>query len=254
MAYNSGLPLLTPNDLYTSTATPAYGLFAGQLGYEGSTGKYFRYALAGGVTLVVGNLLQESAQDTTYENMAVATAVTAANVTAGQDYLEITNGTATITNEQFYGGQISIYTAGTIGVGDEYTILSVSGTLTTGGALVVKLDRPLRAAVTTSAKVNMKRSPYSGVIQMPQTTQTGMPVGVAIHPIALNQYGWVQTHGPASALSDSSTFAVGSMLSPSLAVAGAVGVNVAGTTHGTIGWARQAAASAKGIAIFLQID
>ena len=89
---------------------------------------------------------------------------------------------------------------------------------------------------------------------MPQTTQTGMPVGVSIYPILLNQYGWVQTHGPAAALSDNSTFAVGSMLSPSLAVAGAVGVNVAGTTHGTIGWARQAAASGKGIAVFLMID
>lgn len=254
MSYITGVALLSPGDIYTTTATPAFGLQAGQVGYEGSTGKSFRYTLAGGVTLVVGNLLQASAQDTTYENMAVATAVTAAQVTAGQSTLEITNGTATITAEQFYGGTLSIYTAGTIGVGDEYTILGVTGTLTTGGALVVQLDRPLRSAVTTSAKVNMKRSPWSGAIQFPVTTQTEIPVGVAIYPITNAQYGWVQTHGQASALSDNSTYAVGSMLSPSLAVAGAVGVNVAGTTHGTIGWARMAAASAKGIAIFLQID
>lgn len=249
MAFNSGLATLTPQDIYTTTASPAYGLFAGQMGFEGTTGKYFRYALAGGVTTVVGNLLQEAALDTTYVNMVVAAAAAAGDTT-----LSITNGTATITNEQFYGGSLSIYTAGTIGVGDEYTIIAVSGTLTTGGALTVTLDRPLRAAVTTAATVNMKRSPWSGVIQMPQTTQTGMPVGVAIYPITNAQYGWVQTHGPASALSDNSTFANGSQLSPSLAAAGAVGVNVAGTTHGIVGWARQAAASGKGIGIFLQID
>lgn len=249
MAYVSGTSIISVSDLYTSTATPAENIYPGQMVWDGKTGKAFRYTLNGGVAQVVGNLLQEPAVDTTYINMTVAAAAA-----AGATSLSITNGTATITNEQFVGGTLSIYTAGTITVGDEYTILSVTGTLTTGGALTVGLDRPLRAAVTTSATVNMRRTPWSGVIQFPVTTQTGMPVGVSIFPIAASQYGWVQTHGPCAILSDNSTFAVGSMLSPSLAVAGAAGVNVAGTTHGTIGWARQAAASGKGIAAFLMID
>lgn len=235
-------------DLYTSYTVQPSGISIGQI-VPGQHGKLFRLALAGGSALVKGNLLQAAAQDTTYENMAVGTAGAVGDTT-----LQVTNGTATITSAQFEGGQISIYTAGTIAICDTYTITGVTGTLTTGGALTVSLDRPLRYAVTTSAKVNMKRSPWSGVIQMPQTTQTDMPVGVAIYEIPLGQYGFVQTHGICSALSDNSTFAVGSMLSPSLAVAGAVGVNVAGTTHGTVGWARQAAASAHGIEIFLQID
>ncbi len=249
MANNTGIATITELDLYSSTATPAAGIYPGQMSWDDKTGKAFRYTLNGGATLVIGNLVQESAQDTTYENMAVSAAGA-----VGDRQLSITNGTATITNEQFVGGQISVYTAGTVAVGDEYTILGVSGVLTTGGALTVYLDRPLRYAFTTSAKVNMKRSPYSGVIQMPQTTQTGMPVGFVIYPILLNQYGYVQTHGPCAMLSDNSTFAVGSMLSPSLATAGAVGVNVAGTTHGTVGWARQAAASAHAIAGFAMID
>ncbi len=249
MALITGYSMLSGNDVYTSTASPGDGMMVGQQGIDGNTGKIFRYTLAGGSNLVMGNLLQESAQDTTYENMAVGTAGA-----VGDTYLQITNGTATITSAQFVGGSISVYTAGTVALGDEYTIVGITGTLTTGGALQVYLDKPLRYAYTTSAKVVMKRSPWSGVIQMPQTTQTGMPVAVAQYAITLAQYGWTQSHGAGSALSDNSTFAVGSQLSPSLAVAGAVGVNVAGTTHGIVGWAREAAASAHAIAVFIQID
>lgn len=249
MAFKNSIALISELDIYTSTPTPGAGIYPGQIAWDDKTGKAFRYVLNGGVVQVVGNLLQASAQDTTYENMAVASAAA-----SGDSTLAITNGTATITNAQFVGGTLSIYTAGTIAIGDEYTILAVTGTLTSGGALTVTLDRPLRAAVTTSAKVNMKRSPFSGVIQFPVTTQTEIPVGISVYTIAASEYGWIQTHGPCAMLSDNSTFAVGSMVSPSLATAGAVGVNVAGTTHGTVGWARQAAASAHAIAGFLMID
>lgn len=249
MAGLSGIGLIGGVDIYTSTASPGAGMVPGQIFWDGVTGKAFRYVLNGASNLVIGNLIQAAAEDTTYENMAIGTAGS-----VGDAYFQVTNGTATITQAQFVGGSISVYTAGTVAIGDEYTIVGLSGTLTTGGALKVYTDRPLRYAVTTSAKVVMKRSPWSGVIQFPVTTQTEMPVGVAVYAVNAAEYGWVQTHGQCSFLSDNSTFAVGSMLSPSLATAGAVGVNVAGTTHGTIGWAREAAASAHAIAGFLMID
>lgn len=248
MASVSGTGFISTNGLYTSTASPDPGMKMGQQVF-GPDGRIFRYTLAGGSSLVVGNLLQEPAQDTTYENMAVTPAAA-----AGDAYISATNGTATITSEQFRDGSVSVYTAGTVAIGDEYSILAVTGTLTTGGAIQIYTDVPLRYAFTTSAKLNMKRSPWSGAIQFPATTQTGAPVGVGIYAVTNAQYGYVQTHGVAAALSDGSTFAVGSQLSPSLATAGAVGVNVAGTTHGVVGWARQAAASAHAISIFLQID
>lgn len=247
MADITGLPLISDTDLYTSNAVASSVYSVGDV-VRGSKGRVFRYSLAG-ETLVKGNLLQEPVELTTYENMAVGTAGV-----AGDKYIQVTNGTSTITSAQYTGGTIGVYTAGTVAVGDEYVITKVTGTLTTGGALKVWLDRPLRYAYTTSAKVNMKRSPWNGVIQFPVTTATGMPVGFAIYEIPSAEYGFVQTHGEVTALSDNSTFAVGSQLSPSLAVAGSVGVNVAGTTHGIVGWARQAAASTKGIAIFAQID
>lgn len=245
MAFLTGAPTIAQGDVYVSASTNPGALSIGQR-VPGNNGKEFCYSFTGASALVKGNLLQESAQDTTYENMAVGTAGA-----VGDNYLQITNGTATITSQQFEGGSIGVYTAGTVALGDEYTITGVTGTLTTGGALQVWLDKPLRYAYTTSAKVVMKRNPYNGVIQFPATTQTGAPVGVATYEVSATSYGWVQTRGPVMALSDNSTFAVGSMLSPSLATAGAVGVNVAGTTHGVVGWAREAAASAHAIAIIL---
>lgn len=248
MAGLSGPSVAAAIDLYTSTATPGVGLEIGQL-VPGRGGKLFRYVLAGASNLVVGNLLQTAVNDTTYANMTVGTAAA-----AGDKVLQITNGTATITDAQFKNGSLVVYTAGTIGVGDEYTIMGVTGTLTTGGALTVQLDRPLRSAVTTSATVTMKRSMYSGVIQFPATTQTGVPVGVAIYPITAAQYGWVQTHGECGVLSDGSTFAVGSDVGTPSGTAGAVTVFAAGTTHNRVGMVQQVAAAGKGISCFLQID
>lgn len=248
MASISGVSTISANSLYTSTATPGDGLTVGQLFIDGKTGKQFRYALAGGSSLVVGNLLQEAAEDTTYENMAIGTAAVSTD-----RYFQVTNGTATITAAQFKGGSISVYTAGTIAVGHEYTITDVTGTLTTGGALNVYVDRPIGYAVTTSAKVNMKRPITSGVIQAPATTQTGVAAGVAIYPITNAEYGFVQTWGPASVLSDGSTFAVGSGVGTPSGTAGCATVFAAGTTHQLVGHSRQAAASGHAISIHLQI-
>lgn len=247
MANLTGPTILSGIDLYAVDTIPTHQV--GQIVWDTDTGKAFRYALVGGSNLVMGNLIQAMAQDTQFENMAVGTAAV-----AGDNYIQVTNGTTTVVPSAYRGGQILVYTAGTVAIGDEYTITDVTGTLTSGGAMKVYVDRPLRAAFTTSAKVVMKKSPWSGVIQFPVTTQTEMPVGVALTAATSANYTWLQTHGPCAILSDNSTFAVGSQLSPSLAVAGAAGVNVAGTTHGVIGWAREAAASAHAISAFLQID
>lgn len=248
MADITGVAMISDTDLYSSNAVASSVYSVGDL-VHGTKGRKYRYVLVGASALVAGNVLQESVNDTTYANMAVGTAGV-----VGDRYIQVTNGTATITSAQFVGGTIGVYTAGTIPVGEEYVITKVTGTLTTGGALKVWLDRPLRYAVTTSAKVNMKRSPWSGVIQFPATTQTGMPVGVAIWPIAAGEYGFVQTHGECTVLSDGSTFAVGSNVGTVSGTAGACTVYDAATTLACIGVARQVAASGKGITVHLQID
>jgi hypothetical protein len=243
---------ITEIDLYT---TGSDQLGAEEIGSRvaGLNGKEFALAYVGGSALVAGNLLQSAVEDVQFENMAVGTAAV-----VGQQYLQITNGTTTVVPYYFKGGSISIYTAGTVAIGDEYTIMDVNGTLTSGGAMNVWLDRPLRYAVTTSAKVVMRQNPFNGVIQFPATTQTGIPVGVAIFAATAGSstvYAttWVQTKGPASVLSDGSTFAVGSAVGTPSGTAGAITVFSAGTTKTYVGDSLMAAASAHAIPVMLRL-
>ena len=243
---------LAPGDLYTSITDIIGAEFVGNK-TQGLNGKEFALALVGGSALVAGNLLQSAVEDTQFENMAVGTAGA-----VGDNFIQVTNGTTTVIPYYFKGGSISFYTAGTVAIGDEYTIMDVTGTLTSGGAMKVWLDRPLRYAVTTSAKVVMKQNLYNGVIQMPATTPTGVPVGVAIFAGAagsstVQSACWIQTKGLASVLSDGSTFAVGSAVGTPSGTAGAVTVYAAATTKTAVGDVLEAAASAHAIAINLRL-
>ena len=243
---------LSIQDLYTSSnGTDFLGAEMVGTRVNGLNGKEFSLALNGASALVAGNLLQSSTEDTQFENMAVGTAAV-----VGQNFIQVTNGTTTVVPNYFRGGSISVYTAGTVAIGDEYTILDVTGTLTSGGALQVYVDRPLRYAFTTSAKVTMKQNLYSGVIQMPATTPTGIAVGVAPFAIAVSTatvpvYGYVQTRGMAAVLSDGSTFSVGSAVGTPSGTAGAVTVYAAATTKQAIGVSLMAAAATHAIAVNL---
>lgn len=246
MANITGLGFIGEIDLYASSTVVPSGYSVGQL-LAGANGKFFRFGLMGGSNLTMGNLLQNAAEDTQFINMGISA------VTAGDSSIAVTNGTTAVTANQFDGGDILVYTAGTVAIGDDYSIIGHS-TASNGGTLTVYLDRPARSAMSTSAKVTMRRSPWSGIIQAPATTQTGIPVGVALWANTASTYGFVQTHGVGAALSDGSTFAVGSDVGTPSGTAGCVTVYAAGTTHNYVGYAMQAAASAHSIAVFLKID
>lgn len=231
-------------DLYTSN-TDIGNTELGQY-IVGNQGKGYRYVLAGATTLVVGNVLQSQAVDTQFSNMAVNTAAS-----AGATQLIITNGTTTVATNEFKYGSLTVYTAGTIPIAQEYNIMS-NTSATNGAAMTVTLDRPLRAAVTTSATVNVRWSPYYKVIQSPATTLTGETVGVAIYAINAGEYGWIQSRGVCGVLSDGSSMLVGSAAAVPSGTAGAVSLAAAGLFN--VGQVMQAAASGKGIAINLGID
>ncbi len=235
-------------DLYAGTSVQPGPYLVGQIAWD-VNGKAFRYVLNGNAALVKGQMCQSAVSaGATYQNMVVAVAGA-----VGDTFLQVTNGTSTITSQQFEGGSISIYTAGTDLVGDEYTITAVTGTFTTGGALKVYLDRPLRYAVTTSATVNMMPSPFSGVIVCP-VTLTGMPVGMAVYEIPANQYGWIQTHGVAPYIADASAIVPGAMLGAAQSVPGSLTLATAGAGYAVVGKALSTGASGKGAVAFLNID
>ena len=111
MSHIKGRKTIVEQDLYLSSdvAQEEVGAIA-----DGSKGRIYRYVLVGVADLVAGNLIQESVEDTTYENMVIPTAGV-----AGDQYISVTNGTATITSAQFEGGTITVYTAGTSLIGEE---------------------------------------------------------------------------------------------------------------------------------------
>jgi hypothetical protein len=241
--------MLESQDLYTSDTVKNHPFGSLAFGYGG---KLYRYAqVDSAAALIKGNTLQEAITNTSYDEMAIGTAGV-----VGDKYLQVTNGNATITSAQFADGTIGCVVAGAgVAIGDEYVVQAVTGTLTTGAALKVWVDRPLRYAyATTTTKVAMNQNPWSGVIQSNGTTATGMPVGVAIYEMPLSTYGWVQTHGECTVLCDATTMAVGSDLALSVTVAGAAGLYAVISGRVRIGMARQANSSGKGIAAFLQID
>src|SRR6185437_11816992 len=103
--------------------------------------------------------------------------------------------------------------AGGAAIGQDYVITGHTANVTSGNVVTVTLDRALQTALTTSAKVNLRWSPWKYVIQAPATTLTGSVAGVAVFAAAAStvasgatdaapgQFTWLQTHGVGAALS-----------------------------------------------------
>lgn len=234
---------VSPQELFTSSSTQ--GTDIGALATSGD-GRYFRYFLNGGVTAVPGKVYQGPAEDATNQSPAGGLAVAAAAIGATQVTL---TGSLTLAANLLAGGFMSVVI--TPGQGYNYKVASNTA-VTSAASCVVTLEDPIQVALTTSSKVVFHRNPYSGCVVAPATL-TAAPVGVPVYAVTNAQYGWMQTHGPASCL-----------VTGTLATAGlAVGVLVGGTIGslapciaGTpvLGYTMGISATTEYDAIFLQID
>ncbi len=231
---------LSAQELYSSQATPAADI--GMLGYD-AQGNRYRYVLNGATALVAGNVIQSSARDTQFTRMAVSAAAA-----IGAREISITNGTTATTLDQFAGGTVTV--AASTGIGQVFTITG-NTVAANGAALTVYISEPVRVALTTSSKVTLHMNDHKGVVVSP-TTRTGKTVGVAIYPIVASEYGWIQSGGSASALSDATVAALGEGLSPSTTTAGCVTKQV--TLLENIGTASILGVSAEVSPIWLMID
>lgn len=175
-------------------------------------GAAFRYAKAGGTALVAGKLQQSSAQDTGLQNLtAVAAAVGDLSISAST--------TVTVTANEYAEG--FIFVTVTPGVGRTY---KVKGHIAYSAAAPTFniFDGGVAVALTTTSRLDLVRNPYSAVIVNP-TTLTSSPAGVAIHPVAASEFGWLQVGGVANVLA-SGALTVGLHVTSSPDVAGAVKV------------------------------
>ena len=176
--------------------------------------RVFRYTLAGGTALVAGNVLQGM--------VGVAGHITEGlDVPAiGATSVEFTpSGTAITANE--YQDGFFVQDAGATGAGYAYKIKShpvSSGT----SAIDLALIDPIVVAIPAAGTGSIIQNPWGEVLQAIATTHTAPVVGVAQAVITAAQYGWVQTRGPASVLTEG-TVVKGNVCIAPTGTAGAVG-------------------------------
>lgn len=235
--------LVSPQDIFTSSSTQGTDL--GALATSGD-GRYFRYFLNGGVTTVIGKVYQGPAEDATNQSPAGGLSVAAAALGATS---VTTTTTVTLAANLLAGGFLSVAIGPNVGA--NYKIRG--NTAATTAVTTFTLEDPIYGtAWTTSTKIVVHKNPYDSCVVAP-TTLTAAPVGVSQFAVTNAQYGWLQTHGPASCL-----------VTGTLATAGlAVGVLVGGTAGslapciaGTpvLGYTMGISATTEYDAVFLQID
>ncbi len=216
----------------------------------GADGSKHRYAKAGLVALVTGNVLQSPAIVTTHLAMtATAAALGATNVTF------TLGGTNAATANQYAEGWLQIDT--TPGNGNRYRIAShPAAALSTALAIQLYPDDPIAVAHTTATRGGLISNPYRGVIQMPVTTATGEVAGIANCDLAISNFGWVQTAGMAAVLI-AGTPALGAVVMAPGAVAGAAEIIVAAGTlivAQIVGRMMQVGVAGKNNAVWLTIE
>lgn len=221
------------------------------LGTQGITkdGRKYRYVLAGAVALVTGNVIQGPA------TVANHLALTPSAAALGATQVVATLGATLATANQYAGGYVQVDTAP--GNGRMYSV-SGHAAVASSGVITANLEPsdPIAVALTTSSRLGFIANPYSGAIQAPVTTATGLLIGVATSDIAIANYGWIQTYGMCAPLING-TPALGAMLlGISGTTAGSVDIGTAAPliVSQIIGVMVQIGVSTKNNAAFIRLD
>lgn len=205
-------------------------------------GRKFRYASVGATTLTVGNVIQASINLTTDQNMSAAASTTVNPYTGvattnglGGAAIGLTHGAATVIANFFAEGYI--YVSVTPAGGDYYKVAShvalANGAGTPPDVVNLWPGHKIRRALTdTTSKVNLLSNPYSRVIQLPATLQTGVIAGIAVTPLTgaagRGNFGWLQTRGACGVLTAAGTVVVGQ---PAIVATTAGAVDLVTTTN-----------------------
>ncbi len=191
----SGTPIL--NTEQTSEAIRGVRPLGTQLILQ--DGRKFRFALAGGVTLVVGNVISSAAVLTTDVDMTPLTGTPNFGGTVGDRSVSFTHGAATVVLNYFAEGYVLVTI--TPGFGDVYRISKhlALANATAGDQVFFSPGNAIRRALTSSSRISLAANRYASVIQCAATI-SGAVVGVAVSAITNAQFGWLQTRGECGVL------------------------------------------------------
>lgn len=206
--------------IYTG-GTSGANLLSGErfpVGMLGTTqdGRWFRFAQNGaGSALVAGSMYTGPVLQTNHvNNTATATAVGAKTVT-------FTQGGTAITRNFYKGGTLTVDV--TPGGGYSYGIDAHDAVgSATSYAYPLAPGESIQVALTTTSRLSLVSNPWRNLVICPTTTLAAAPAGVAVSLIASNGFGWLQTIGNCSVLTDGTVIIGNLVVSPSTNTAGAV--------------------------------
>lgn len=239
MSHLTGATQIAGQDLATTSTSANTNL--GALATTGD-GRYYRYASLGAVAAVPGKLYQAAAEITNHQNLAPT-----ANGAIGDKTITVTLGATAVTANQYAGGFVMV-TAST-GAGYMYEIASHPAALLSATLQLTLVDPLLTTTASASTKIDLIPCPYSATVVNP-TTATSAPIGVAVFPVAIAGFGWMQTSGPSVVLADGAVV-VGTNLTASNATAGAV--EAAAGVQAVVGTALTGIATTEYGSVFLQL-
>lgn len=173
----------------------------------------YRYGLAGAVNLVLGELCQAPVPTAGEHNL-----VPAANYAVGTKVVTLTTGAAVTANE-YAGGWLFVNTGA--GLGMNLRILSHPANAGAAICAFTLID-PVTTAFAASTRCALTANPYNLPVITTVPPASNL-VGVPVAAINAGLYGWFQTRGPASVLTDG-TVLIYQQVMPSIAFGAGAGV------------------------------
>lgn len=195
-------------DQFTTSTVAATSLNSPQIGDQMifEDGRHFRWASADGTTAVVVGKLYQSAIPVT--NHVLQTAAAAA---VGATSIALTLGATAATANQYQNGYVSVDLVGNSGFGYLYGI-GLHPAVASAGVFTIPLKSTVQVAIATTANsLSLIANRYSAVILAVATNPTADLAGVSVKPLAVNNWGWLATRGPAICLTVTPVVAIGTI-------------------------------------------
>ncbi len=184
----------------------------------------YRYAGAGGTAFVVGSLYQSVVPLAGHIDEVIGSPAIGATVI---DFTPNTVTTDDMALNEFSDGYINIVDE----VGEAYLYSIASHPAIVGGVLgVLTLRDPIVIVPAAGATGSILHNKFAVNIVHPSPPTAGV-TGVAVGVVTANQFGWLQTAGPASVLTDT-TLIIADLVVPAATDIGAVMASAAFETDG----------------------
>ena len=154
-------------------------------------GRRYKYCLASATEIATASLCQPTLNPANFDELAVQAAAA-----VGDRIVNLTTGATAVTVDQLADGYLNI--EDDAGDGYLYTIKSNAAAATTA-TLAITLYETVQVALTTASTALIEVNPWGNIIIHPAPL-TSIALGVTPRIIAASRYGWVQSWGPASVL------------------------------------------------------